>query len=141
MREVIGVRQQVNNEIFLGWEEHRSPIVEGYQNERVIAGYRTIYEPKFNPNRVAQWAEGSWAQLVSYIPDYLHIAERCEDGFPEAFAASKMVREFVKERVKEIEVEDPTGRKRKFFYLTLEDWEEAKELAKRLYKEIEEAIG
>jgi hypothetical protein len=43
--------------------------------------------------------------------------------------------------VKEIEVEDPTGRKRKFFYLSPEDWNEAKELAERLYREIEEAIG
>jgi hypothetical protein len=127
-------------EVFEGWKEYRSPIIEGFQNERVITGYRTIYEPKFN-QVVGQWAEGSWEQLVSYIPAYLHISERCEDGFPEAFAASRKVREFVKERVKTIEVEDPTGRKRKFFYLTAEDWEAAKELAERLYREIEEAIG
>jgi hypothetical protein len=137
--KVVLFKQQ--EEAFLGWEEHQSPIIEGYKNERVITGYRTIYEPKFNPNVVGQWAEGSWAQLVSSIPAYLDISERCEDGFPEAFEAARKVREFVKERAEEIEVEDPTGRKRKFFYLSPEDWNEAKELAERLYREIEEAIG
>jgi hypothetical protein len=137
--KVVFFKQQ--EDAFLGWEEHQSPIIEGYKNERVITGYRTVYEPKFNPNLVGQWVEGSWAQLVSNIPAYLHISERCEDGFPEAFEASKKVREFVEKRVKEIEVKDPTGRKRKFFYLSPEDWNEAKELAERLYREIEKAIG
>jgi hypothetical protein len=137
--KVVFFKQQ--EEAFLGWEERQSPIIEGHKNERIITGYRTVYEPKFNPRVVGQWVEGSWAQLVSNIPAYLHISERCEDGFPEAFEASKKVREFVEKRVKEIEVKDPTGRKRKFFYLSPEDWNEAKELAERLYREIEKAIG